>query len=500
MLRTLADLVERFQLPVRSAPTETLRSIRWVHMSEMRDPRPWLRGGELLLTVGDLLEAHDETELGRYVDRIAEAGVAGLGFGVGFTHATIPSPLLARANEVALPVLEIPPRLPFEEIAFSLTADLLRVNAADSRRAADGMALLTRAARSGGFQGVATVLAERLGGWVVVFDRHGSISTTVGAGQIHIDDARAVALKLTRRVRHPGLLVFPVGPENSPKAYLVVGSRAGDTTLTRELGAHAATLIDLVFHPSVGDDLSALARRDAVEVLLSGSGSLAKPVAARWGFTAGPFVVAQLRSRSRAVMLEEVALDWARDIGAAPLLASHGSDVVVVLSGDALEEWAERVERAVRAERVPARCGVGSAQPLENLGTSLSQAQLALEVALADGLAVARFVDLPTTRLLFLHGSGDLTPTLAHPLQALAEAGEIGEQLLQSLRVFLAENGSWEAAASQLRVHRHTLRHRMERVEQLTGLSLASAEDRFVAWVALRALSLAQRPARRDEG
>ncbi|MEX0743382.1 MAG: PucR family transcriptional regulator ligand-binding domain-containing protein, partial [Actinomycetota bacterium] len=28
------------------------RPIRWVHISELEDPTPWLKGGELLLTTG----------------------------------------------------------------------------------------------------------------------------------------------------------------------------------------------------------------------------------------------------------------------------------------------------------------------------------------------------------------------------------------------------------------------------------------------------------------
>lgn len=490
MLRTLADLADRFHLPVRSAQSELARPIRWVHTSEMLDPRPWMRGGELLLTTGHLLEASSESKLREYVDRLAEARVAGLGFGIGFAHAAIPTALLRRAHEMTIPVLEIAQQLSFEEILFSVTADLLRLNAADSRRAADGMALLGHAAQSGGSQAVVTVLAESLGAWVVVIDRRGSVSIAVGAGRIHIDDARAFAMKETRRVRHPSLIAFPIGPQGNTKAYLVVGSRAGNTSLTRELARHAATLLDLVYFPNAAGDLSALARRDAVEVLLSAPASLAQSVALRWGLTAGPFAVSQLRLRSRALMLEDLALDWTRDIGVAPLLSQHGSDVTAVLATDALDSWMERVQRAVEKEHVPVRCGIGCAGTLEHLGVSASQARLALEVALADGVTVARFEELPTTRLLLLHGHIDLPSALAHPLQALVDCGEVGDQLLRSLHVFLAENGSWEPAALQLHIHRHTLRRRIDRVEYLTGLSFDRAEDRFVAWVALRALSL----------
>ncbi len=64
------------------------REIRWVHISELQDPTPWLSGGELLLTTGIQLEDADrQTELVRL---LAGREVAGLGFGTGFNHAKLP--------------------------------------------------------------------------------------------------------------------------------------------------------------------------------------------------------------------------------------------------------------------------------------------------------------------------------------------------------------------------------------------------------------------------
>jgi purine catabolism regulator len=56
--------------------------------------------------------------------------------------------------------------------------------------------------------------------------------------------------------------------------------------------------------------------------------------------------------------------------------------------------------------------------------------------------------------------------------------------------VFLQHNGVWETASRALGVHRHTLRHRMARVSQLTGMDLESARDRTVLLLALLARKL----------
>ena len=68
--------------------------------------------------------------------------------------------------------------------------------------------------------------------------------------------------------------------------------------------------------------------------------------------------------------------------------------------------------------------------------------------------------------------------------------GEYGGELLRSLESFLEHNGQWEKAARDLYCHRHTLRYRIRRVEQLTGRDLANARDRIEFWLALRAREL----------
>ena len=63
------------------------------------------------------------------------------------------------------------------------------------------------------------------------------------------------------------------------------------------------------------------------------------------------------------------------------------------------------------------------------------------------------------------------------------DEGDYGEELLRSLDVFIEHNGHWEKAASALFCHRHTLRYRVRRVEQLTGRDFSSARDRIEFWL-----------------
>jgi purine catabolism regulator len=88
-----------------------------------------------------------------------------------------------------------------------------------------------------------------------------------------------------------------------------------------------------------------------------------------------------------------------------------------------------------------------------------------LPISLADNERAARRV---------------LGPLLAYDLDKRSH-------LLDSLRVFLEENRSWQRASARLHVHKQTLVYRIERVEQLTGRQLDSTADVAELWLALQA-------------
>src|SRR6185369_3169122 len=88
------------------------RPIRWVHVSELEDPTPWLRGGELLLTTGMGIGKTPARQRA-YVRKLAEARLAGLGFGLGFSHTKVPKAVADAAEAAGFPVFEVPYEVPF---------------------------------------------------------------------------------------------------------------------------------------------------------------------------------------------------------------------------------------------------------------------------------------------------------------------------------------------------------------------------------------------------
>ncbi len=115
-----------------------------------------------------------------------------------------------------------------------------------------------------------------------------------------------------------------------------------------------------------------------------------------------------------------------------------------------------------------------------------------MRVCRLEGWAQAGFADLGTYRLLLSMADPDALRAFADSMLAPLDAydREHNGELLSSLQAFLQHNARWETAAAQLYVHRHTLRYRMRKVEELTGRDLASSFDRMEFWLALRARDL----------
>ena len=93
---TVESLIAELGLELASGHEAANTHVRWVHSTELVDPTPWLRGGELLLTTGMQLEGpKTQREL---IDRLADHAIAGLGFGTGFAHKRLPAALERRAR------------------------------------------------------------------------------------------------------------------------------------------------------------------------------------------------------------------------------------------------------------------------------------------------------------------------------------------------------------------------------------------------------------------
>jgi sugar diacid utilization regulator len=120
------------------------------------------------------------------------------------------------------------------------------------------------------------------------------------------------------------------------------------------------------------------------------------------------------------------------------------------------------------------------------------EALLAANVAEAQGRALLSFEDTGAYRLLLPAMSDDpgelerFHQETVAPLLAYDEQYET--ELVRTLETFLDEDGSVARTSEKLFTHRHTVRYRLERVRELTGLDVSSTDGRERLGLGLKAM------------
>jgi purine catabolism regulator len=505
---TVGDLLRTPQLDIRPVAGKRglSKAIRWVHVSELEDPTPWLKGGELLLTTG-MGVGKTPARQRRYLDRLLQADLAGLGFGTGFSFRSVPRALAESADHAAFPIFEVPYEVPFIAITEAVFTRLVAEQYDLLSRSLDAEHTLTRAVLEGkGIDGVVSALTAVTHGWALLLDLHGrAISAVPASARAHaapvwaeLQSPRAegqrFSLALVEGRDH--VAIQPVTAQGRIEAFLAVGKREPLTQFDRIVSSHALALLalELVKARAVSDaerklkgDLldqilrQTLAPAEARQAMERLGFDLARPVAVA--------VFAGTESPDRLAMACEEVL--ARHAGA--FLASPRDDLVIAVLQPKSPGFLAPLRDAVAARSAGAvMAGAGSLVPFDRLLQGLREARYALRLCRADGRIQAEFADLGTYQLLLSLQDPDALRAFADSVLApLDEYDSIhGTELVPSLRAFLERNARWEAAAKDLYVHRHTLRYRMRKVEELTGRSLSSAGDRMEFFLAIRGRDL----------
>ncbi|HEX2233912.1 MAG TPA: PucR family transcriptional regulator ligand-binding domain-containing protein [Thermoleophilaceae bacterium] len=533
---TVRTLVTEVGLELAAGEQGADAPVRWVHITELPDPTPWLSGGELLLTTGIQLDGEERQR--DFVRRLSDHHLAGLGFGTGFDHEELPAALVDEAERLGFPVFEVPYELPFIALTEKAFARLVNEQYEVLQRSIGIHKRLERLVlEERGLEEVVRALAAAIGGSVTVLSGRGEpISSKVFRRELPDGALDAVAQEVRRRTAelgaggpteasefapgHPDLagrsLVLPVAirGRGAPHAWLLAardGGGLGDFERLILNQAVTVVALELMRQRAMRDTERRLAGDVLAEAL---TGRLSeKEISTRLSpFGIGEqaaVVVFSTDGRESSVSLLEAELDrFLADAEIGALVAIRDRLLCAVIDARAGTDAPAVAERArsVLIAAAPAagdgsepapelRAAVSRPAPVGALRRSFHEARCALEaVALANGSAppVASYRDLGAFQLLLsLQDDDALRLYCDSVLGPLEEAtGEYGDELVRSLEAFIEQNGQWERAARELFCHRHTLRYRMRRVEELTGRDLSSARDRIEIWLALRAREL----------
>jgi purine catabolism regulator len=522
---TVRGLVAEMGLELASGEDGADAPLRWVHISELLDPTPWLSGGELLLTTGIQLDTEERQR--EFIRLVSGHHLAGLGFGTGFNHDAVPEAIVDESERLAFPVFEVPYELPFIALTEKAFTRLVNEQYEVLQR---GIALHKRLERlvleERGLDEVVRALAAATGGAVWVLSARGeNIAGKLFRRQVPDDVLESVRDEVVRRSErsgdgtaeeaaefapdHPEIagrsLVLPISlrGRGAPQAWLVAARDAGGLgDFERLILQQAVTVValELMRQRAMRDTERRLAGDVLAEALtgrLSGSELAVRLRPFGVGANAAVLVFSQ-PDREVAASAEGDLDRFLADAGVGALVASRGGLLCAVIDardGTDPVAVAARAREALRPEHGELRAAASRPAAVGSLRRSFHEARCALEAAsLANGHAppVASYRDLGAFQLLLsLQDDEALRLYCDSVLGPLEDAsGEYGDELIRSLEAFIEQNGQWEKAARELYCHRHTLRYRIRRVEQLTGRDLSSARDRIEFWLALRAREL----------
>jgi sugar diacid utilization regulator len=402
-------------------------------------------------------------------------------------------------------------------------AELAATNAAladtvaSLQRSMDIHERLTRVAVSGeGQPGIARALHELTGMPVAIEDRYGNLSAWAGPGKPSPYPKESFAKRehLLRRlmrdskpVRDGERLILLASPRTDVIGVLaLVDPRQRADSADLVALEHGATVLAMELARLRGiADTELRLRRDLVHDLLAGTddeSALARAEALDYDLRRPHRVViveGKGRARAHDALLGAVrrAMRKARHEG---LFETWSGNVAVVTADQT--DW-EQLRRAIVSD-LGGQCHIGvggpAARPSE-LPRSLREAGLALRLqkSLLPGSGACEYPKLGIFRMLAaIPDLADVDTFVREWLGTLLDYDARRKaELVRTLTQYLEHGGNYDATAAELSVHKSTLKYRLQRIRELTGLELNDPDVHFNLQLATRAWGTLQ--ALRDE-
>ena len=488
--------------------------VRWVHVSEQRDPAGTLTGGELLLSIGVSL-ADPATDLTGYLTALRDAGAVGLVVELGQHVRSLPDELVQAARALDFPLVELARSVRFVEITEVVHARILDSQSTRMRftqRVHDAFRVL---AVEGG--GAARVLAEAasLSGQPVVLEdlAHRALSFAGDASPATLLKDWTARSRQVPVVAHTttggpeGWTTTPVGPRARRWGRLVVpravpGDDAAETLgLVLQHAADALTVGRLLGDDPVGPELEA--QGALLQDLLRSTTLDEQALRARaraLGLPAGGAlaVVVVGADPHRDTDTVDEAVDAARTAGVPAVVGRVAAGRTgLVLWCRSAQHAPATVQRVV--ELLPGAQGqvIGAAGPVTafaDLSATLAEAAFVVDVAAATAPGgprrIWRGTDLGARGLLWeLRDDARVLSFVdaeLGPLLALEEPAR--GTMLRMLLAYLDAGGVVTEFARAVRLSRPAAYARLDRLRNLLGRDLEQPRTRLSLHLALLAL------------
>lgn len=490
------------------------RPIRRVFTTDLRDPARYLSGSELVLS--GVVWRRDPEDSADFVAALASRDVAGLAAGDA-AFGSIPEDLVEACRSYGVPLLEVPIDVSFATITECVTHRLTREREGDPAAVlGQRRRLATTLAEGEGLDGLLSMWQREVGApcWVLTPTGRPVAGTppaleTATAASLAEAYLRVGSLPhVIRGAAATPYTLFPVTQAGHRLVSWFLACEGDHSSWPGELHESVTELTSLIAFERARLDERRRTRWLLAEQLLrpvlSGTAepaSVADDLRASGLDLGQPYVGISLEASDRTesadvacAVLEELLGSRAAE----PVVASTGDEAVALvrlpgalddLAAD-LREAAGRLEIGLDRGRLLVGLGAAARGPA-GLREAVAEARLARRLAaLRPGhTSLLTCDDIDSHALLLATVPEDVRAMFRTRLlgPVLDYDARNGTDLGETLDEFLACSGSWSRCAERLHVHVNTLRYRIRRVEELTGRSLATLEDRVDFFLALRA-------------
>lgn len=501
----LGDLLHEYQLGlvlIAGAHSDvTSAPVRWVHVSELEDPAPFLQPATALLTTGARFSAiRRQVDADAYIQRLIAAEVTALGVAVGLHWDRVPPRIVSACDRLGLPLFRVPYDTAFIEIV-QTAARLLEAQGREREQwsLASQRAVANASLYEDGLGAALRETAHRIGKWICVTDRSGRIvefAPEASRAEASTELIRREARRLVERGVSAGrigsdtggLQMQTLGRQSQVLGVLGVEESGAPDASERNLLGLVAALATVQLEYRAGIDNAQVSLREAiVELLVAQNLALAAKLArgAHIHLPEGSVVIARHPDPDD---LSPDLLDdlQSLDAGSAGLFrASFSGEPIVVAEA----RYAGALRRVFSVHHVTA--GLSAPGALGGVADMLAQAGRALDHAVSiDASGPVTYSPALHGGVLHLLGEDPRARLQARSLLAPLRRHDRthSDSVQKSLRAWLEHHGQTSAAATELGVHRHTLTARIRTASDLLGSNLDSPDTRAELWAAMRLL------------
>ncbi|MBB1493147.1 PucR family transcriptional regulator ligand-binding domain-containing protein [Paracoccus sp. MC1854] len=444
------------------------RLVTWAHAVDLPDPWRWVAAGYLIMTVGTGIPRDPEDQR-KWVGQLADANTSALVVARSSTAPEISKAMLDEADARMFPILEASFELEFIKLSrrviesvlqsqrerFDASQRLFQTYAGALRDEPD---MANRLDLLGSRMGI-HLRIEDAGSGVPILRGRRDIPDTAPVERAEIPGRAKAVLKLWRD--------GPPGPDDMFLRRALVGLLAIE--LERQM-------IERDGLRREGESLLSDLMRGALD--LGGARSLLERRGLDSTLVTMVIIPAGRSAWSAADIHHAPELH-----GFAPLFTQEDGFIAVVPDRDpVLDAILDRLGPDTRA---------GISGPVTSAGgfpESLHQARLALSQAQERGTCRQRYDPAGSELTLGPKTVAEARAVVARYLGPLIDYDRSNSlSLVQTLAVFLDNNGIWKVTAAKLGIHRQTLVYRLKVIEQLTGLKPTTSAGTARFWVALQA-------------